>query len=409
MRVAYLLPDPGIPVGGVKGASVHVEEVCRALVDVGAEVRLFAMRAVGAPPAGVELEVFDCPALPSGAQGEGARRQAVEDFLAWAENRLAGFGADVIFERLALFAGTGGALAARLAVPRVVEVNAPVAAERARHAGLALVAQAEAAERSALDGATVLAVSRPMATWSRGRGAASVTAIPNGVDADRFAPQRNAAAAAAIRSTLGVERSELVGFVGSMKPWHGVGTLMDAVALLAPRRPCLRLLLVGEGPALADLNARASQPDLVGRCHLTGPVPSAEVPGYLAALDVAVAPYDDPGLDEGFYFSPLKVVEAMAAGRPIVASDFPPIEAMLDGTGRLVPPGDADALAEALADLLDDPTAAHALGLRARRRAMAHFSWRAVASSMLAMAGPGDPRDLALGAEAGGSRRAGRS
>ncbi len=403
MRVAYLLPDPGIPVGGVKGASVHVAEVCRALVDVGAQVRLFAMRAVGEPPPGVELDLFDCPPLPSGTPGERAKRQAVEDFLAWAEDRVAGFGAELIVERLSLFAGTGGELAARLDVPRVVEVNAPVAAERARHAGLTLVTQAEDAERSALTGATVLAVSPPMAIWSQARGAASVQTTPNGVDADRFAPQRNASAAAAIRSALGVDGSELVGFVGSMKPWHGVGTLMDAVALLVPRRPRLHLLLVGEGPALADLKVRASQLDLADRCHLTGPVPSADVPGYLAALDVAVAPYHHPGLSEGFYFSPLKVVEAMAAARPIVASRFEPIEAMLDGTGRLVPPGDAAALAGALTALLDDPTAARTLGLRARRRAVAHFSWRAVAAGILAMA---RPAGLAVSTGAGGPRLA---
>ena len=397
MRVAYLLPDPGIPVGGVKGASVHVAEVCRALLEAGAQVRLLAMRAAGEAPPGVQLDLFDCPPLPSGTQGEFARQRAVEDFLAWAEGELADFGADLLYERLSLFAGTGGGLAGRLGVPRVVEVNAPVAAERARHAGLALVAQAEAAERSALAGATVIAVSPPMATWSRARGAASVHTIPNGVDAERFAPARNAAAAAAIRATLGLERSELVGFVGSMKPWHGVGTLLEAVALLASRRPQLRLLVVGDGPALADLNARAHQADLVDRCHLIGPVPSAEVPGYLATLDVAVAPYLHPGLDEGFYFSPLKVVEAMAAARPVVASRFQPIETMLGGTGRLVPAGDAAALAQALADLLDDPAGARALGRSARSRALRQFSWRGVAAGILAMGGP------AVGAAARGS------
>ena len=420
MRVAYLLPDPGIPVGGVKGASVHVAEVCRALVDAGAQVRLFAMRAVGEPPPGVELDLFECPPLPSGPLGEGSRRQAVEEFLGWAEAELAGFGADIILERLSLFAGSGGDLAARLAVRRVVEVNAPVAEERARHAGLALVTQAEDAERRALTGATVLAVSPPMALWSQARGAASVRTIPNGVDADRFAPQRNAPAAAAIRSALDADGAELVGFVGSMKPWHGVRTLMEAVALLTPRRPRLHLLLVGEGPALGDLRVRASQPDLAARCHLIGPVSSADVPGYLAALDVAVAPYHDPGLNEGFYFSPLKVVEAMAAARPIVASRFQPIEAMLDGTGLLVPAGDADALASALADLLDDPIAARALGLRARTRAVTRFSWRAVAAGILAMAdpiapagaarpiGPAGAAGLAASAGAGGSLRARR-
>ena len=406
MRVAYVLPDPGIPVGGVKGASVHVAEVCRALAETGAEVRLFAMRAVGRPPAGVALSLFDCPPLPSGAGGEPARKAAVEAFVAWAEDELEDFDADLIVERLSLFAGGGGELAARLGVPRVLEVNAPVAAERARHAGLALVTQADAAERRALAGATVLAVSPPMAAWSEARGAASVHTIPNGVDGDRFSPQRNAAAADRIRSSIGEGSFELVGFVGSMKPWHGVGTLLSAVALLAPQRPTLHIVLVGEGPALADLTARAAEPDLAGRCHFAGPAPSAEIPAYLAALDVAVAPYHDPGLSEGFYFSPLKVVEAMAASRPIVASAFASIEVMLGGTGRLVPPGDAEALATAIAGLLDDSTAARALGVTARARAITEFSWRAVAERIIAMGATVGA--FGAGSRVGGPQHAGR-
>jgi len=204
------------------------------------------------------------------------------------------------------------------------------------------------------------------------------------VDGERFSPERNAADAASIRADLAADRSELVGFVGSMKPWHGVATLLEAVARLAPRRPRLRLLVVGDGPGLSHMRARASRADLLHRCHMVGAVPSAEVPAYLAALDVAVAPYLDPGLGEGFYFSPLKVVEAMAAARPVVASRFEPIEAMLGGTGLLVPAGDVDALARALTALLDDPDAACGMGIAARRRAMAHFSWHAVAQGILA-------------------------
>jgi len=406
MRIAYLLPDPGIPVGGVKGASVHVAEVCRALADAGATVRLFAMRAAVDPPPEVDLDLFDCGPVPSGAAGEQARREAVEAFFTWAEERVAAFEPDLLYERLSLFAATGGTIAARLGVRRVVEVNAPVAAERARRVGLARPDLAEAAENRALDGATVLAVSAPMAEWSLARGAATAEVVPNGVDAERFDRRRTLAQAAAIRHDRGLEGCEVVGFVGSMKPWHGVGTLLDAIALLAPERPGLRLLVLGEGPGMAEIEAHASQPPLAGRCHLVGAVPNAMVPGYIAAVDVATAPYHHPGVDEEFYFSPLKILEAMAAERPIVASAFPSIEAILDGTGHLVPPGDAGALAEALADLLDHPDTARALGVRARSRAVTQFSWRAVAARILAMNEPCDGR--AAAATPGGSRHAGR-
>ena len=385
MRVAYLLPDPGIPVGGVKGASVHVAEVCRALANAGASVLLLAMRAVGEAPPEVELEVFETGPLPSGIAGEGARRQAVSAFLEWAEARATAFEPDLVYERLSLFAGTGGRIAARLGARRVVEVNAPVAAERARVVGLTRPDLAEAAERSALAGATVLAVSAPMAAWSLARGAASADVVPNGVDAARFDPERTLAAAAAIRRDLDLEGREVVGFIGSMKPWHGVGTLLDAITLLAPDRPDLRLLVLGEGPGMADIQARAGHAALAGRCRLVGAVPSALVPGYLAAVDVATAPYHHPGVDGGFYFSPLKVLEAMAAARPIVASAFDPIDELLGGTGVLVPPDDPAALAHAMAGLLDDPVAARVMGGAARDRAVAEFGWDGVVRRALAV------------------------
>lgn len=406
MRVSYLLPDPGIPVGGVKGASVHVAEVCGALVNAGASVRLLAMRADGDAPPGVDLEVFDTGPLPSGIAGEPARRQAVESFLGWAGNRAEAFGPDLLYERLSLFAATGGAIAARLGVPRVVEVNAPVAAERARRVGLARPDLAEAAERSALAGATVLAVSAPMADWSLARGAASAEVVPNGVDAVRFDPERNRAAACVIRRERGLEGCEVVGFVGSMKPWHGVGTLLDAIALLAPDRPRLRLLVLGEGPGLAEVHRRVAQAPLAGRCHVVGAVPSALVPGYLAAVDVAAAPYHDPGIDEGFYFSPLKVLEAMAAARPVVASAFDSIDGLLGGTGVLVPPDDAAALARALAVLLDDPASARALGRAARDRAVAEFGWDGVVRRILSSGDAASPHvrpDLRDPVAAGGA------
>ncbi len=397
MRITYLLPDPGIPVGGAKGASVHVAEVTRAMASAGATVQLLAMRsdrAAGRPtegartldprPGRVDLTLFDTGPIPRGPAGDQDRLRVVQRFLDWAQGEAGRFRPDLVYERLSLFAGGGTRLAESLGVPRIVEVNAPVAAERAAHVGLALAADARQAEHDALAGASVMAVSAALEPWCRARGAASVDVVPNGVDTPRFDPSRHACSANALRRDLELEGAEVVGFVGSMKPWHGVATFLEAVALLAAHRPALRVLLVGDGPAAADARRRAEAPDLVGRCRFTGAVAPELIPAHLAALDVAAAPYGVPESDDAFYFSPLKVVEAMAAGLPVVASRFDSIESMLGGTGVLVEPGSAPTLAGAIGELLDDPARAARLGAAARERAVSSFGWDAVVARILA-------------------------
>lgn len=383
MRVGYLLADPGIPVGGTKGASVHVAEVCRALVAAGVEVTLVAQRVVGPPPDGVDLVHVDPGPLPKGPAGERLRIEAARAYAARAADVFAATRPDVVYERLALFFGGGRALAARLGVPRLVEVNAPVAAERAAHFGLVEQTTASALEREALVDAAVLAVSFPLARWALRRGAASAAIVPNGVDLARFNPAVIGPVGQARRVGLGLAGRPVVGFVGSLKPWHGVDVLLAAAGDLAAQWPELAVLVVGDGPAGERLRALAGVGPLAGRVHFTGAVAQDEVPGWLAACDIAVAPYlpvDD------FYFSPLKVAEAMAAGVPVVSSRFPPIESMLADTGLLVTPGDPVALAAAVHRLLADPTFGSKLAAAARDRAVELLGWDRIASRILSAA-----------------------
>ena len=387
VRIAYLLPDPGIPVGGTKGASVHVAELTRGYVGAGHEVLVVAMRAAGPAPDGVRTVLLDPGSLPGGPEHDPARIAAAADFFARAAGALRDFGPDLVHERLSAFAGGGSSLAAALRVPRLVEVNAPVIAERASRFGVADEAAGERLERAALHGARATAVSAPLAGWARARGAARVAVVPNGADVARFTA--GPAASAEVRASLGLTDAEVVGFAGSLKPWHGVDVLLDAAAMLVDRRPRLHVLVVGDGPERAALRARVTGA-LRGRVLFVGAVPADAMPAYVAAFDVAAAPYRAPSTALGFYFSPLKVVEAMAAGRPVVASRFAPIEDLLDGHGRLVAPGDAPALAGAIEATLDDPAAA-ARAEAARRHAVLAHGWDSVVRQTLAVALGTDP------------------
>jgi glycosyltransferase involved in cell wall biosynthesis len=179
-----------------------------------------------------------------------------------------------------------------------------------------------------------------------------------------------------------------VGFVGTLKPWHGLGTLAEAFARLRHRHMHARLLVVGDGPGRQNLEADLEARGLRGDASLVGAVAPEEVPGLLASMDVAVAPY--PELAD-FYFSPLKVYEYMAAGLPVVASRVGQLAELIrpGDNGLLCPPGDAAALAEALVQLWQRPALRRRLGEAARADVLQNHTWDAVARRVLDLAGHG--------------------
>src|SRR5207245_1792447 len=165
----------------------------------------------------------------------------------------------------------------------------------------------------------------------------------------------------------------------------GWDVLVEAFARLHERAPDARLLLVGDGPARAAVCADLSACGLNGVVHCTGAVAPREVPGLLTSADVAVAPYPQA---TGFYFSPLKVYEYLAAGRAVVASRVGQLETVIrhDVNGLLCPPGDAGALAAALERLRCEPALRARLGRAARATVLYKHTWDAVAARVLELA-----------------------
>ncbi|MHB1773189.1 MAG: glycosyltransferase family 4 protein, partial [Acidimicrobiales bacterium] len=279
-HVAYLLPDPGIPVGGTKGASVHVESLCSAMARAGAQVVLYAANVIGplrAPGSdAVRVVPLDVGKVRSGPGGDRTRIAAAASFFKQVGRHLDTRRPDWVHERLSLFAGAGSAVCAVRDLSRVVEVNAPVSAERLRHFGLELVSEAESAEHDALRGARVLAVSQPLAEWVLACGASEALVVPNGADTDGLDPALWASRRIGIRRRLGLEGRVVVGFAGSLKPWHGIEVLFDAVAKVSRRSP-LGLLVVGDGPGRAAAELAARSLPAAAKPVLTGSVPFSEI------------------------------------------------------------------------------------------------------------------------------------
>ncbi len=399
MKILYICLDWGIPIRGFKGASVHVREFVNALDGLGHQVMLFATnRGEGNPDPNARLVELP-PERNAKSRADEAARLGIENpdsskALRRELDKLAhdralparalavladcGFRPDVVYERYALFHKAGSAIAAALGVPYILEVNAPLIEEHERHRGLRLKAVAEAARSACFKAAShIVTVSEGLKYHVEATGIppGRITCLPNGVNTDRFNPDADMGH---IRTRYGLGARPIIGFVGSLKPWHGLDFLFDAIGLIARWREDHMLMVVGNGPGFAYATGRAEEADKKGRVILTGTVPHDEIPAYLAAMDLTVAPYQAA---EGFYVSPLKVVESLAAGRPVVAPRLGQLNHLIeDGTtGLLYQPGDLDGFAGNVQALLCDPARRERMGRNARRFAAANLSWDGVA------------------------------
>jgi PEP-CTERM/exosortase A-associated glycosyltransferase len=193
-----------------------------------------------------------------------------------------------------------------------------------------------------------------------------IVVSPNGVDLDLFGdpPPPDEA----LRTQLGLDGAEVIGFIGSFYDYEGLDDLIAAMPLLVAQRPNAHLLLVGGGPRAEALQAQAAASPVAARIHFAGRVPHHEVERYYGLADILAYPRKAMRLTE--LVTPLKPLEAMAQGRLVAASSVGGHRELIeDGvTGTLFPPDDPAAMARALAGLL-----ANRAGWDVRRRTARAF------------------------------------
>lgn len=397
-RILWLSADRGIDPAVPKGASANLRSTVRAFGQLGHEVLVLTpadadaadlgaeTARIGTPESFVELLAMAEAEVPKERRQERRERLKIVRAMghAWnqvlveqaLEEQLARFRPDFVFERYNRFGVVGALTARRRGVRHLLNVHAQLAWEAETFRGQALADGAREFERIAFEQASRIVVnSRELEGQmiEAGVAAEKLHVVINGVHLDEFSDEGPCE-----RPELGPD-AVVVGFVGSLKPWHGIEVLADAFRLLA-RDPRFHLLVVGDGPErhrIAELSE-----EWPGRVTATGAVPLSEVPAWTRGADLTVAPY--PAL-ERFYYSPLKVLESMACGRAVVASGIGQVnELVRDGeTGLLLPPGDVGALVAALRRFGQEPGLAGRLGAAARAEAVEKHSWTARAEELV--------------------------
>lgn len=344
------------------GQAVHLEEMLEALADQGHETILvgpagFDNASFGDSPSSIDFIKRMIPAALYEVMEVGY------NFLAYRrlEKAVKAFKPDFIYERFSLFLLAGVWLRKRRKIPLLLEVNGPLYEERLRHDGLRIKWLARACQRHIWNNVDyVLPVTEVLAGDVRAYGVPDerIAVIPNGINPKRFG---NAPSVDAAKAALGLDGRLVLGFTGFVRKWHAMDRVIDFLAEHGEGMN-LHLLIIGDGPVRAELEAQAAERKVTHRFTITGVIGRDELVRKSAAFDIALL----PGIND--YASPLKLFEYLWLGQAVVAPDQQNIrEVLTDGEDALlVDPKSPAAMTDAILRLCQDADLRKRIGAQGR-------------------------------------------
>lgn len=285
------------------------------------------------------------------------------------------FNPDFIYDRYTTFNAASIAVGRVFGLPVILEVNAPLAFERSFEIDERLLFKKTASivERWICSHADrTIVVSTPLADYLRSIKVPDekLVVMPNGVNSSKFLPRPRDRD---LMKKMGIKNDAVViGFSGVLRPWHNLEILVDAFANLVRKGLNCFLLIVGDGPGRADIEARIREVGLAERCRVTGRIPYDEMSKYVNLFDIAVCP------KATFYASPMKLLEYMSMEKAVVVPDMPNFLDIVDSNVNsiLFASDDSSSLETAIASLYTDSILRKKIGSNARSKVEKRLNWK---------------------------------
>ncbi|MEM0996817.1 MAG: glycosyltransferase family 4 protein [Bacteroidota bacterium] len=388
MKILYYSPHPNLNLTDPAGYGTHMREMIRAFRDLGHEVRPVIMGGTEARPSTEPPKPSLVKSIAKGFipakrwQSMKDRRLMEFDDEAYDHlcEQIRDFQPDLIYERANYLQNSGVQAADRYRITHILEMNSPYVEEKVELEGpSAYLDEARKREGEMLTKSThIVTVSSSLRDYLldvHGTFRAKFTVLPNAIDP---AQATRATQAAEIRDKWNLRGHTVIGWVGSIQPWHGVDKLIQTFDRVAQKHPEADLLIVGSGETIAAVKATAAKLPSATRIHFTGYLPHAEVFSHIAAMDITVLP------NTKWYCSPIKIFEYGLMGKAVIATDHAAVlDVMEKDRDGLIIAAEGKGLAEAMERLLTDAPLRQQLGENFRQKVLTDHTWQANARRVI--------------------------
>lgn len=393
MRILYYSPHPNLNLSDPAGYGTHIREMIASFRELGHEVFPLIMggtepRDNQNAPQNSTVKRIAKKLIPT-RRWEALKDKRLMRFDQKAQQQLAQsidqFKPDLIYERANYMQVSGVRAANEAGVVHLLEMNSPYTEEKKELDGDSiLLPRANDLEKEQLKRTQeVICVSSSLKEYFLQKhrlppGKFSI--LPNAIDPDKL--QVSADSVSQLRKQLQIDDKVVIGWVGSIQPWHGIATMIQAFGALPPEhRDISALMIVGGGESLEEMKALAAQGPAADQIIFTGYVPHVEVFSHIAAMDLCLLP------NTKWYCSPIKIFEYGAMGKAIIASDHAAVLDVMepDLDGLIIEPT-PQALSKALGKIIPKPALRDRLAVHFKEKVLRQHTWRANAEKVISIA-----------------------